>query len=707
MYVSTKSNAGKWLIKISLLALAMIPSGSLAATSEIVHADHVSAQLITNSETVTPGGDILLGLKQIPAKGWHTYWVNPGDTGLAASVQWTLPKGLAAGPPQWPTPQKLAYAGMMTYGYESPSTLIIRLHNGSGLKAGATVPLKAQLDTLVCAEICVPESLDLSLNLKVAAPPASPKSGPDGSALQSALESLPQPLNVAASATLKDGFLKLAFTRPPANSPAFPAFANPNGVYAFVTPEGLAEPSAPEQMAVEGKGFSLTVKTKSASLPQDLSAVLKFADGKAWQVRLTPTLMALSASPDTAAAPRPDISLSGLIVAMMLAFAGGLVLNLMPCVFPILSIKLLALTRAGHGKKLARSEAMLYGAGAIISFLALALALNLAGDLGASLGWGFQLQSPYVTGFLSLLLLLVALNMSGLFEIGSSLQSLAGGQLTKIQHKPRLSAFMTGVLAVVIAAPCSAPFMAAAIGVALAQGGLASVGIFAALGIGFAAPFIALTFAITLMPALARHMPKPGIWMERVRKGLALPMYAAALWMIWVFGQQVSRLGFILLLAAIGLLALGLIVTRLPKPAKQALLGFSLILSLTAAAQQDRAATAAAGYQAFLPGEIAALRAEKKPILVDLTAAWCITCKVNEKIVLSDPGVQKAIHDTGTVYMVGDWTHQDKSISDYLRQFGRSGVPLYVYYGPHSTNPIVLPQILNRHELINLLRKEV
>jgi thiol:disulfide interchange protein DsbD len=399
-------------------------------------------------------------------------------------------------------------------------------------------------------------------------------------------------------------------------------------------------------------------------------------------------------------------SLTGILLAMLAAFAGGLILNLMPCVFPVLSMKLLSLARAHHDTRLARSEALIYGAGAVLSFVALAAILEVVRALGGSLGWGFQLQSPYVVAILAVVMLLVALNMSGLFEIGSSLQGLGGGLYA--QNRPRLSAFLTGVLAVVVAAPCTAPFMATAIGVALAQGGLAAFAIFVSLGVGFALPFVALTFLIAYAPGVANALPKPGKWMDRLKQGLSLLMYAAALWLVWVFAQQVEAGGLILL--ALGLILVVAALVRIPWPAwvRPVVLAAGLLLSLFAASlpRTDKIGSMPSGllpHRDFHVETLAQLRSEGKPVLVDLTAAWCVTCKVNERLVLSTPAFAQTLKETGTVYMVGDWTNQDAEISHYLSLYGRSGVPLYVYYGTHNAAPVILPQILRTKDVIRVL----
>jgi thiol:disulfide interchange protein len=468
-----------------------------------------------------------------------------------------------------------------------------------------------------------------------------------------------------------------------------------DGAYLFAEGDGLIDPTAAQDVSLGGRGLTLRVKEAGAAWPKSgLHFVLKLADGSAYRVRTQ--VRAAVASP---AAP------GGLLVLIVLAFAGGLILNLMPCVFPILSMKLLALTRAGHDKALARKEALVYGVGALVSFLVLALALISARALGSAVGWGFQLQSPLIIATLSLLLLLVAFNMSGLFEVGGSLQALAGslGLSGGMKAGPYANAFLTGVLAVVVAAPCTAPFMATAVGVAIAQPGLASVAIFAGLGLGFAAPFVGLTFAITMLPSAVRLLPKPGPWMVRLRQVLAIPMYASVAWLVWVFGHQASVIGLALLLAALSLVAFAVLHGRLPTKARRgvALAGVGLMM---VGAQAGGATTLAApsvkGRVPFSQQRLATLRAEGRPVLVDMSAAWCITCKVNETLVLDSPAVRRAFAASHTAYMVGDWTRKNPAISHYLAKFGRSGVPLYVYYAPDQAAPVVLPQLLNSHGLV-------
>ncbi|MDI7775326.1 protein-disulfide reductase DsbD domain-containing protein [Asticcacaulis sp. EMRT-3] len=694
--------------KVLLTFFALLLVSALPAQAADGQSAHIKARLIAASATVPQDGEVTIGLDYTAARGWHTYWINPGDTGLAPTFHWNLPDGVTVDAIQWPTPEKLPAFGLMSYGYEGQTTLLMHVHNASQLKSGDTLPLKAHIDFLVCSDVCVPESLDVALDLKVGA--ISP--GPDAGALVDAQKRLPQTAAQPGRIALQNGTVELGFT-----DRYDPHFDDPRGAYFFPLQSGVVSAPDAQTPDVGGDGFALRVKAAGPDLPPgDLSGVLKFADGTAYTVSLQrgpllPGMHGLGAPVATA----PAASLTGVLLAMLAAFTGGLILNLMPCVFPVLSMKLLSLSRAHHDTRLARSEALVYGAGAVLSFVALAGILIGARALGASLGWGFQLQSPYVTAALSLIMLLVALNMSGLFEIGSSLQGLAGnlggslgGAGLNTQNRPRLSAFLTGVLAVVVAAPCTAPFMATAIGVALAQGGLVALAIFVALGVGFALPFVALTFLIAYVPGVAKALPRPGKWMDRLKHGLSVLMYLAALWLVWVFAQQVEIGGLVLLGLAMALVIIAVLRLHLPSWVRPVVLVAGIVLGLFAASlpradKPDAVPTGLLAHQNFDVGTLAALRSQGKPVLVDLTAAWCVTCKVNERLVLSTPAFQKALKDTGTVYMVGDWTNQDAEISHYLSLYGRSGVPLYVYYGAHQAAPVVLPQILHTPDVVRVI----
>ncbi|ESQ77429.1 protein-disulfide reductase DsbD [Asticcacaulis sp. AC402] len=658
---------------------------------------HIEAKLIAVSPSVPQGGEVMLALDYKTAPGWHTYWINAGDTGLPPKFTWSLPDGVTIGAPRFPVPKAIPTFDLMSYGYEDRTVLLLPLQNASKLGTGEALPLKARVDFLVCEKICIPESLEVSLRLTIGA--ISP--GADAKTIAKAEKALPKLAPFFGTIAVSNGVAELGF--------AARDLPSPQNAYFFIAQEKVLSAPAPQTVDTGPGGF--TIRTKAAGgLPDgDLNGVLKFKDGTAYEVKLTraplaPGVHGLGSTVGASA----DTSLGGIVLAALGALLGGMILNLMPCVFPVLSMKLLALSRAGHDEAKARGEALAYGGGVILSFLALAAVIVLARAFGAQVGWGFQLQSPYVTAALAVVMLLVALNMSGLVSFGATLQRFGGGvQLD--QKRPILSAFLTGVLAVVVAAPCTAPFMGPAIGVGLTQGGLTAVAIFLALGLGFALPFVALTFLIISVPAVARILPKPGAWMTWLQRGLSLLMYGAALWLIWVFAQQVTGLGLTVLLLAVVLIGAGLAVKQLPAPVRIGMVvtavvaaAFSATLGLPPASKSGVAT--ATDHVAFDMNRLTQLRAEGTPVLVDMTAAWCVTCKVNEMRVLYTPEVADAFKATGTTYMVGDWTNQDAEISRYLSLFGRSGVPLYVYYGPNKAEPKVLPQMLDKGDIVKLLK---
>lgn len=668
------------------------------AFADEAQSPHIKAKLIAQSLSVAPGGDDYIALDYTPTKGWHTYWQNPGDTGLAPKFTWDLPDGITAADPQFQPPVLLPTQGLMSYGYDGRNILLIKLHNGSHFSPGDALPLHAKVDFLVCADVCVPESMAISLKLKVGAP----SDGPDAATIKAAIAGLPKP-GPAGTVDITDG--KVEFGFPVGASQAKGAYFFPDQNDVVLYPE-------PQTVDVGSAGFAVRTKAPNATLPDGpLSGVLKLGDGSAYQIALTRA--PLAASVHGLGAPSDTAAQGGWLVFLIAvggAFIGGMILNLMPCVFPILSMKLMSLTRAGHDHTLARKESLLYGAGAVASFVVLALLLGIAKALGQSLGWGFQLQSPYVTAFLAVIIVLVALSMGGFFEVGAWLQKF-GGNIQIDYNRPLLAAFMTGVVAVVIAAPCTAPFMGPAVGFALTQGGFVSFFVFIALGIGFALPFVALTWLITLVPAVARVLPKPGPWMISLQRGLSVIMFLAAIWLIWVYSQQVSQVGLLCLVVGLAMIILAVInKVTLTKYAPPVLVVLGILLLVVGASQPAppmRPSVAQAGHLpivAFDPDRLSQLRAANTPVLVDLTAAWCVTCKVNEAGALADPTTIKAFKDTNTVYMVGDWTNQDARISHFLSLYGRSGVPLYVYYGAHNAQPQVLPQFLQTDAVVKALK---
>jgi len=422
------------------------------------------------------------------------------------------------------------------------------------------------------------------------------------------------------------------------------------------------------------------------------------------------------AGPPLAGAAAVAVDISAILVAIGSAFVGGLILNLMPCVFPILSMKAIALARHAHGGS-AGAHGLVFMGGVVATFLALAGALIAARAAGQAVGWGFQLQSAPVVAGLALIMLLTALNLSGVFEVGESLQS-AAGEAGGADNGSLWGSALTGALAVAVAAPCTAPFMAPAIGFALTQSPVISLAIFLSLGVGLAAPFTALAFA----PGLLKLLPRPGAWMETLKGVLAFPMYGAAAWLVWVFSQQAGALGLAALMAAAVFTAFAAWLYGAAQSARIAgakpwlrfgVAGVSMAVALALAFWPSGGAPSASGAPApgaiasvpFSPAKLDSLRASGTPVLVDFTAAWCVTCQVNERVALSTPEVADAFRKSGVVYMIGDWTNRDAAIAQFLTANGRAGVPLYLMYGKGGAAPVTLPQILTPGIVVDAVKK--
>ncbi|MBS0295251.1 MAG: thioredoxin family protein [Proteobacteria bacterium] len=671
-------------------------------------APHVRFELAPQSASAQPGGVINVAVHQTIEKGWHTYWKNSGDAGQATQVKWTLPTGWSAGDIVWPAPKRLREATLMTYGYEDQVWLTVPIKVPASAKPG-TVPLAAHVDVLVCKDICVPESADVKVDLTVAsgAPLPDPRFG---EAVTKAMAAAPKPAPIQASAALQGGALKLWAVGGALKG------ADATGAYFYPDASGVIDHPARQAVEHGPEGLTLTLKPApalaKAGLTGPVSGLLETRAG-VYQITAQPgaalpgaTGLGAVPAADEAPSAKAKGDIGGLAVAVLFALIGGVILNLMPCVFPVLSMKAAALARQAHAPAEARRDGFAFAAGALTTFLALALILIVSKAAGHAVGWGFQLQSPDVTAFLTLLVLAIALNLSGVFEAGLSLQGVG----SELQTKPGvLGPFFTGVLAVVVGAPCTAPFMASALGYALTAGPLEILLVFLALGIGLALPFVALS----LSPGLLRRFPKPGPWMETLRHVLAFPMYATAAFMAWVFAQQAGDLALGWLMAAtVGLGLCAYLLGRAQREhahGRQALVSLgvaavSLMLvgflaisaTIAAAPSTDKAAASATDLpsEPFTPERLAAAREEGRPVFVNFTAAWCVTCKVNERLAFSDPAVAKAFARTRTLYLVGDWTRRDDVIAKALAEQGRTGVPLYLVYTPGADRPRILPQVL-------------
>jgi thiol:disulfide interchange protein DsbD len=671
-----------------LLSLA---AGAAHAQEEAPRPKHVEARLIAEEAAIVPGGTVTVGLRQIMEPGWHTYWANPGDAGEPTRLDWALPEGYLAGPLFWPTPARLPVGNLMNFGYENRVTLITTIAAPKDLKPGTVVELKGQASWLVCSDICVPEEAAVSVSLPVIAAGPAPADPIFAADFQMARASLPHAFDGKAQFSASGGALHLMLL----------GGALPSGITDaafFPLSPGVIRYAAPQRFSAETGALALTLAAGSAFTkagahpPAILPGVvaLKTAEG--------PIAFTIAAEP---AAPAPPLMSAPLGVPLALVFAvlGGLILNLMPCVFPVLSMKALVLARqAEHDAAAPRLQGIAYGVGVVLSFLAIGGLLLALRQAGIGLGWGFQFQSPLVVALMALLFLGIALNLAGLFEV-NGLQNLGGAGDTH----GTAGAFLTGVLAVVVASPCTAPFMAAALGAALTASPFVALAIFAGLGIGMAAPLV----LIGEVPALIRLLPKPGAWMARLKLILALPMLATALWLAYVLERETGARGAgLLALAGTGLALAARMTGKFQRDRRGgygiAAGGIIALLCALLIAQSPLVSpspgSSAAGNgpiaEPYSTARLDALRAAGRPVFVDLTAAWCITCQLNEAFALSDATVADAFRAQGVIYLKGDWTNGNPDISALLAEYGRDGVPLSLFFAGHAARAQILPQIL-------------
>lgn len=688
---------------LSLIALSVAAFLVAPASAQLDRAPKVIPRLVAEQSEVAPGKTVTVALVEDIRPGWHTYWVNPGEAGEPTEIQWTLPAGWKAGAIQWPYPKRIPTGPLMDYGYEGKPWLLVDITAPASAASGQPVTLKANASWLVCKEVCIPEDATLTLAMGVNASAAAPY------------------------ATVAEQFAA-ARAKLPTPSPWPIVFHAGGPLDLFVASPQLASAQLRDASFFPLEQGDIVGMAEQKFAPAQSGLVLRLARGpKAAALKTLAGVLVLTSadgsvqSLDVSAAPGtvPPANFThaagndlGLAWALLFALIGGLILNLMPCVLPILAMKALSVaSKAGADGREAAREGFAYGAGAVLSFAALGMAVVLLRASGSAVGWGFQLQEPAAVGAFALLIFAVGLNLSGVFELAGGID--AGDALTR--RGGALGAFFTGVLAVAVAAPCTAPFMAAALGFALTQSALSALAIFLALGIGFAAPFV----AIGLSPALLRLLPKPGAWMLRFKQLLAFPMYGAAAWLVWVLAQESGPQGLVFALAGMLALAFAAWAWDSSRNAKArwrtigavvallALLGALSTLVFLEQAQPAAAAQAMTSEgipsEAYSADRLAQLRAQQKPVFVDATAAWCITCLVNEKVALSSAPVRAAFAQHHVTLLIADWTRRDAAITSLLDAHGRSGVPLYLYYAPGAADAQVLPQVLTPDAVLNVI----
>lgn len=657
------------------------------AAGTIVTTPHLRAELVSETAAVAPGRPFWVALHFSLQPGWHTYWRNPGDSGEAPRIRWTLPEGFSAGEIQWPPPQRLPVGPLMNYGYSGEAWLPVVITPPTRLEAGA-VTLRAAATWLVCKEDCIPERGEFALTLPVGAG-APAAHAPLFEELRSRL---PRPLSgVGWQAT--DGGLRLHL----------PGLSQENlrEVWFFAEEYGVLDHGAVQVLGRVGGRLVLDLKAGELGIAagQTLRGVLVVQRDGAAGPRTE--AWAIAAGPTT-----PTSAVPGLALALGMALAGGLLLNLMPCVFPVLSLKALQLVQHAHLEPLrARLGGLAFTAGVLLSCLLLAGVLLALRAGGAAVGWGFQLQSPAFVALLAWLMLALGLWLSGVWGLGGAWMGVGQSLTTRGGHA---GSFFTGVLAVVVATPCTAPFMGAALGYALVQPAAVALAIFAMLGLGLALPWLTLAF----VPTLGRWLPRPGAWMERFKQAMAFPLYATAAWLVWVLAQQTDADG--LALALVGLVGVGLLAWLLgtgPRSAWRggflAILGLAILAGLArgiALQAETTHATAADGWEPYSAARLAELRAAGQPVLVNFTAAWCITCKVNERTALETPKVRQALAEAGVTRLLADWTRHDPALTRVLESYGRSGVPLYLFYPAGDGAPRVLPSVLTETLVLDHVR---
>ena len=663
-----------------------------------VQAPHLSVALISARDGIHPGGSLQAGLYFKLDKGWHVYWSNAGDSGEPPKITWTLPEGITAGPMQFPVPQQLPLGPLMDYGYENEVVFPILLQAEDSLKPGAKVEAAAKVNWLVCREVCIPGKAELKLPLSIDGP-ATPGTEMAQGLIQSWQQRLPLPLPPDAKASFSatpTGYNVVVLTGKSESK-------GESAAQFFPYDESQIDNAAKQKLTPLKHGIEIGIKRDEnlKATPATLHGLVVFPGGRAYDVQFAQR----AAVADDAAA---SAGFEQVVKIAGLAFLGGIILNLMPCVFPVLFIKGLALVQSsGEERSRMRAHGLVYALGIVASFWAVVAVLLALRAGGRQFGWGFQFQSPEFIAVMALLLFFLALSLAGMFEIGLTLTSAGSGLASRQGYS---GSFFTGVLAMVVATPCTAPFMGAAIGFALAQSAVVTFVIFTALALGLAAPYLLLSFN----PAWTRLLPRPGAWMEVLKQATAVPIFATVIWLVWLFAQSagvnalLGLLGGFLLLAIAGwvlgrwpakgfataiAVLVGLFAIALPIYAAQKYGSVAEIVTNKAAGQSS--AGGPSSWEPFTPQLVENYRALGKPVFVDFTASWCLSCQVNEKVVLDREDVQKRLRESGIALVRADWTRHDETIAQTLASLGRSGVPTYVLYsGTSGATPRILPEVL-------------
>ena len=682
-------------IFLVLLLLWLAPVGAGQVVTE-----NVTARLLAERQQVAPGDSVQLALVFDIRPGWHTYWKNPGDSGEPPRIRWRLPEGVSVGPIRWPHPELIRIGPLANYGYSGRAVHLMDLAVPAGWEAGRALDLTAEVSWLVCKEHCIPESGVFPLRLDTGA-----RAGPEDPAVAPifarARANLPQPLQTRA--LLRPDGAGLALDVDVRDLPG-----NPSRVWFFAGDWGLIEHAAEQPWSVRDGRLVLDLRPGSMADQAATDGILVIeGDAGISAYTLQPVRRDISASPSL------DL---GLPLALGFALLGGLILNLMPCVFPVLALKALSLTRGEDPDAKERLlQGLAYTAGVLGFFALLAGGLLAMRASGAAIGWGFQLQSPTFVVLMAYLFFVLGLSLAGAVTLGARLMGLGVIGTTS----GLVGSFFTGGLAALVAAPCTAPFMGVALGYALTLSWPWALAVMLTLGLGLALPYLLLS----LIPGIWKIFPKPGRWMDNLKQFLAFPLFATAAWLIWVLSVQVGPSAVAAVLAGMLFLALGLWIRERSRQGSgrwpllgavtgALLLGCALLVGILpggsgigpvgAGVSLERAPDDGLASRVFSLDLLEEARSQGRPVFVNMTAAWCITCLVNERVALSSTDLSRAFDAAGVLYLKGDWTNRDPAITRYLEGFGRSGVPIYVYYPPGG-GPLVLPQILTESIVLDAL----
>ena len=646
----------------------------------------VRVSIIPEVKTVGSTKTFWVAVKQVIEPGWHTYWRNAGDVGAPITINWSLPEGFEASKIHWPYPERIAYGDFTNFGYHDEVILLTEITPPKALEVGQ-IEIKANVKWLVCKDVCIPEQANLAVQLSVSTQEILDEQHKQ--MFKEARLKLPKQMSVESHSKVGQENLSISVDLPGLG------MNRVTNVSYFPFSAGVINNSASQSFFVNESGIflELLLDEKVDKTTSSFNGIIVIDEDVGGALRSSFFIEPIHSD-------NIGIGVS-FLGALAFAFLGGLILNLMPCVFPVLSIKILSLMELARGESL-KIHALVYFLGVVFSFLSVAGVLLIFRAAGAEVGWGFQLQSPIVIGSLAYLFVLLGLNLSGYFELRFGW---LGGGFINIPRSGYAATFFTGVLATVVAAPCTAPFMGVALGYAITQSNTIALVVFGSLGAGMATPYC----LISVLPGLLERLPKPGIWMETLRQFLAFPLYATAIWLIWILSIQTSSDSILYILGGLLTLIFSIWVAKkyTNSFARNVIVGLLVVAALallTSLPTLSREAIMKEDINVIPYSEEALQKAlNQGPVFINFTAAWCITCKVNELAVIKTKRIRKALADNGVQYMEGDWTAEDPEITKALESFSRTGVPLYLLYSKEGRKTRVLPQILTENIVLEAI----